>query len=59
MLAKELEGEAFKDPPHLVLHWDGKLRSQAFNKWSVEDRIVVAASGVDFKDILGNPVASD
>lgn len=59
MLAKELEGEALKDFPHFVLHWDGKLLPQALNTWSVEDQIAVVASGEKFEEILSIPVASD
>lgn len=59
LLAKELEGEAFKDSPHLVLHWDGKLHPQALDKWNIEDQIAVVASGVNFEEILGIPVERD
>ena len=59
LYAKKFEETVFKDHPHLVLHWDGKLLPQAFNTWSVEERIALVFSGVDFEEILGVPVASD
>lgn len=59
ILAKQLEREAFKDPPPLVLHWDGKLLAKATSKWTLEDRIAVVATGQNFEEILGVPVARD
>ncbi|KAG0704764.1 hypothetical protein GWK47_002736 [Chionoecetes opilio] len=58
-LAIQLEREAFKDPPPLVLHWDGKLLPKATSKWASEDRIAVVATGQNFEEILGLPVAQD
>lgn len=59
MLANQLEREAFKDPPPLVLHWDGKLLPKVTSKWALEDRIAVVATGQNFEEILGVPVAED
>ncbi|KAG0726492.1 hypothetical protein GWK47_004318 [Chionoecetes opilio] len=58
-LAIQLEREAFKDPPPLVLHWDDKLLPKATSKWASEDRIAVVATGQNFEEILGVPVAQD
>ncbi|KAG0713533.1 hypothetical protein GWK47_016030 [Chionoecetes opilio] len=54
-LAIQLEREAFKDPPPLVLHWDSKLLPKATSKWASEDRIAVVATGQNFEEILGVP----
>ena len=58
-VASQWESEAFRDPPLLVLHWDGKLLPQATCQRNHEDRIAVIASGVDFEELLGVPVAAD
>ena len=57
IIAKQLETEAFTNPPSLVLHWDGKLLPQASSKWNMEDRIAIVATGVKFEEILGIPTA--
>jgi hypothetical protein len=58
-VASQWESEAFRDPPLLVLHWDGKLLPQATCQCNHEDRIAVITSGVDFEELLGVPVAAD
>ena len=57
IIAKQLESEAFTNPPSLVLHWDGKLLPQASSKWDMEDQIAIVATGVEFEEILGIPTA--
>ena len=57
--ATKSEEEAFKHPPHLILHWVGKLLPQATNRLNLEDRIAVMATGKDFEELLGIPVAVD
>lgn len=57
--ATKSEEEAFKHPPYLILHWVGKLLPQATNRLNLEDRIAVMATGKDFEELLGIPVAVD
>ena len=58
-LATSSEADAFRDPPPLVLHWDGKLLPQATSKYVMEERIAVVATGEGFEELLGVPVARD
>jgi len=45
---KRIEEEASRDPPPLVLHWDGKLIQSA-----------VLLTGTNFEELLGVPIAID
>ena len=57
--AKRIEEEAFRDPPPLVLHWDGKLIQSAATSRISEERIAVVLTGTNFEELLGVPIAID
>ena len=56
-MAKVIEDSVFKSPPHhLVLHWDSKLLPIAANIETLEDRVAVVVTGLDFEHLLGVPL---
>ena len=57
--ARHLDEEAFRSPPPLVLHWDGKLIPSAASSRTSEERIAVVLTGANFEELLGVPVSVD